>query len=67
MKGIDTPVLPSPVSADPDRRNEFPDVKGIDTSKEILVLIPWPRRNEFPDVKGIDTLLNNGEDLPRRW
>ena len=35
-------------------RNEFPDVKGIDTTFRI-----FPRgekgRNEFPDVKGIDT------------
>ena len=36
-------------------RNEFPDVKGIDTRKFPLRQGRGSRRNEFPDVKGIDT------------
>ena len=41
-------------------RNEFPDVKGIDTPiEEISYGDPSCRRNEFPDVKGIDTIIND--------
>ena len=38
-------------------RNEFPDVKGIDTSVHWKKVRPHYRRNEFPGVKGIDTIL----------
>ena len=41
-------------------RNEFPDVKGIDTNQRSA---SPPQtctcRNEFPDVKGIDTNHND--------
>ena len=37
-------------------RNEFPEVKGIDTSVYTTSSIPLSAcRNEFPEVKGIDT------------
>ena len=36
-------------------RNEFPDVKGIDTILKGAFYRRINRRNEFPDVKGIDT------------
>ena len=36
-------------------RNEFPDVKGIDTNHSMPPQSIRSRRNEFPDVKGIDT------------
>ena len=41
----------------PDRRNEFPDEKGIDTLlKQLIVPGLSSCRNEFPDEKGIDTI-----------
>ena len=36
-------------------RNEFPEVKGIDTTHIILLSGYGHCRNEFPEVKGIDT------------
>ena len=37
-------------------RNEFPDVKGIDTANSVVEkTYDVFSRNEFPDVKGIDT------------
>ena len=39
-------------------RNEFPDVKGIDTRFLCSLQSAHLSRNEFPDVKGIDTKLS---------
>ena len=53
MKGIDT-LLPGTTTIC-GGRNEFPDVKGIDTCSSRQERETGARRNEFPDVKGIDT------------
>ena len=38
-------------------RNEFPEVKGIDTRRGLVKTHDkTSRRNEFPEVKGIDTI-----------
>ena len=37
-------------------RNEFPEVKGTDTSWRCIPSVGPRCRNEFPDVKGIDTI-----------
>ena len=56
MKGIDTVTRASLMLTSMSRRNEFPEVKGIDTSRYYLLKNKNMSRNEFPEVKGIDTL-----------
>jgi len=57
VKGIDTRLRKNSfLLPPPERRNEFPDVKGIDTvNVSGSIVRNSPCRNEFPDVKGIDT------------
>ena len=55
MKGIDTKSGIVSPAIEFIGRNEFPDVKGIDTLQSPQLAPILARRNEFPEVKGIDT------------
>ena len=55
MKGIDTFNRLTSERSLGFGRNEFPEVKGIDTHHKETRNASRERRNEFPGVKGIDT------------